>query len=101
MRTFLRVGLGALVAGGLLAMVPVTTSAQTPSPTLNLQTDCGTIQQGSRGPCVEIVQVMLNRLGFGPVTVDGVDGPQTTAAVTRFQRWEATGRPGFAIDRIV
>lgn len=44
------------------------------------------IKNGSTGPVVKRIQARLNALGYGPLTVDGDDGPKTTAAVERFQR---------------
>ena len=40
---------------------------------------------GSTGPAVELLQLGLNRAGFGPLELDGVFGPATRGAVSRFQ----------------
>ena len=40
---------------------------------------------GSTGPAVELLQLGLNRAGFGPLEQDGVFGPATRGAVSRFQ----------------
>lgn len=41
---------------------------------------------GSRGIYVQLIQSVLNRLGYGAGTVDGVFGSRTETAVKRFQR---------------
>ena len=48
------------------------------------------------GPKVAAVQVALKRVGLYNATVDGVRGPLTKAAITRFQR-----RRGLAVDGVV
>jgi peptidoglycan hydrolase-like protein with peptidoglycan-binding domain len=65
------------------------------SSTIDLRTDCPTLQQGSSGVCVQVLQNLLNRFGAG-LTVDGIFGPATAAAVRRFQ-----SRNGLVIDGIV
>lgn len=45
----------------------------------------GYIQSGQSGSNVRILQQALNELGFNAGTVDGVFGPNTAAAVRRFQ----------------
>ncbi len=40
---------------------------------------------GSTGPAVQLLQLALNRAGFGPLVVDGVYGHATRGAVSRFQ----------------
>ena len=40
---------------------------------------------GSRGPAVELLQLALNRAGFGTLAVDGLFGPLTEGALRRFQ----------------
>ncbi|MDF2686652.1 MAG: peptidase, partial [Clostridia bacterium] len=45
-----------------------------------------TIRQGSRGPYVEYLQSILNKLGLGAGTVNGFFGIRTEQAVIRFQR---------------
>ena len=40
---------------------------------------------GSTGPAVQLLQLALNRAGFGPLETDGVFGPATRGAVSRFQ----------------
>ena len=39
----------------------------------------------SRGPAVQLLQLALNRSGFASLETDGVFGPATQAALTRFQ----------------
>lgn len=45
----------------------------------------GTYQQGNSGPCVAVLQVMLNVVDRANLTVDGQYGPRTQAAVGQFQ----------------
>lgn len=40
---------------------------------------------GSTGPAVQLLQLALNRAGYGPLDTDGVFGPGTEAALRRFQ----------------
>lgn len=55
-----------------------------------------TLYEGTRGNDVAIVQSVLNRFGFNAGPVDGIFGPQTRAAVMRFQ-----ASRGLAADGIV
>jgi peptidoglycan hydrolase-like protein with peptidoglycan-binding domain len=48
------------------------------------------------GPKVAAVQVALKRIGLYNASVDGVRGPQTKAAIVRFQR-----RRGLSVDGVV
>lgn len=41
---------------------------------------------GSRGPSVQLLQLALGRAGYGQPAADGVFGPETAAALVRFQR---------------
>ena len=43
---------------------------------------------GSTGPAVQLLQLALNRAGYGPLDTDGIFGSGTEAALRRFQ----TGR---------
>ncbi len=43
------------------------------------------LRTGSAGPAVELLQLALNRAGFGPLDTDGVFGAATRGALTRFQ----------------
>lgn len=54
----------------------------------------GGFYKGEQG-YVRQIQDALNRKGFGPVAVDGVFGPQTIAAVTRFQHAQMPGTQFF------
>ena len=40
---------------------------------------------GSTGPAVQLLQLALNRAGYGPLDTDGIFGPGTQAALRRFQ----------------
>ncbi len=79
--------------------VPATaagTGGRPPCPDLNGRP---VLDLGSRGASVVSVQQSLQRLGYstGPTGADGVYGPQTKAAVTRFQKDQglvADGRVG-------
>lgn len=44
------------------------------------------IKQGSRGVYVMVLQDALNYLGYSAGSIDGIFGPNTRAAVVRFQR---------------
>ena len=44
------------------------------------------LRMGSTGPAVELLQLALNRAGFGEPETDGVFGPVTDQALRRFQR---------------
>ena len=44
-----------------------------------------TLRFGSTGPAVELLQLALNRAGFGPLQTDGSFGPATRGALSRFQ----------------
>lgn len=44
-----------------------------------------TLQRGSRGPAVRVLQESLIKLGYNPGPVDGIFGPLTEAAVKAFQ----------------
>ncbi|MDQ3632080.1 MAG: peptidoglycan DD-metalloendopeptidase family protein [Actinomycetota bacterium] len=44
------------------------------------------IRSGAQGRDVAAVQFLLSRRGFGPISLDGGFGPNTKAAVHRFQR---------------
>lgn len=48
-----------------------------------------TLKRGSTGPAVKRVQLMLNRLGYGPLKIDGHYGTATAAAVKAFQQKHA------------
>ena len=44
-----------------------------------------TLRFGSVGPAVQLLQLALDRAGYGPLVTDGVFGPATRGAVSRFQ----------------
>ena len=63
-----------------------------------------TLRFSSTGPAVELLQLGLERAGFGPLLQDGVFGPATRAAVTRFQaanRLSVDGVAGPATQRVL
>ena len=43
------------------------------------------LKYGSTGPSVQLLQLALNRAGFGPLETDGIFGTNTRNAVLRFQ----------------
>ena len=50
----------------------------------------------SRGPAVQLLQLGLNRAGYGPLETDGVFGLATRAALTRFQAAQGLAADGVA-----
>ncbi|MFD5468718.1 peptidoglycan-binding protein [Kitasatospora sp. NPDC127059] len=64
--------------------------------TVDLRTQCGTLQTGASGQCVSTLQTMLNTFNAGRLTVDGQFGPATDTAVRNFQAAHS-----LAIDGIV
>jgi len=73
----------------------VNCAAPGPGPTPPPTNNCPTLRVGSRGTAVTRLQQLLTDNGF-PVTIDGVFGPRTEAAVRAFQ----TSR-GLTVDGIV
>ena len=65
----------------------VTTTASTTQPTNTspLPVPTTTLKTGSNGAQVKQLQRALAQLGYKPGTVDGIFGPNTEAAVMRFQ----------------
>ena len=55
-----------------------------------------TLRYGSTGPAVQLLQLALNRAGFGELETDGRFGPATRAALTRFQRVRGLETDGVA-----
>ena len=51
---------------------------------------------GSTGPAVQLLQLALDRAGFGPLAADGVFGPLTREALRRFQGAEGLDPDGVA-----
>lgn len=54
------------------------------------------LRMGSFGPTVELLQLALNRAGFGPLETDGLFGPATDRALKRFQAAEGLAADGVA-----
>ena len=54
------------------------------------------LARGATGPKVKTLQRLLNKLGFGPLDVDGIFGPLTQAALTRFQKAKQLEADGVA-----
>ena len=44
------------------------------------------LRLGNMGPSVQLLQLALNRAGFGPLEQDGVFGTATQNALARFQQ---------------
>ena len=53
---------------------------------------------GSRGTVVKEVQSLLNKLGYDVGVIDGIYGPKTAAAVSRFQRYFGLSPTGVVND---
>ena len=78
------------LAVGLVAL-PTPTAGAGPAPAAaGVRTQCHRtlpsypiLRPGDRKPAVRTLQCSLNDLGLGPVTVDGLYGPQTKAAVKK------------------
>jgi peptidoglycan hydrolase-like protein with peptidoglycan-binding domain/DNA invertase Pin-like site-specific DNA recombinase len=89
---FSRAGLAGLMAAFILLCLPGTSIAGGASDTSSaLEASSGLLQYGAGygkaegAPPVRVVQRSLRRLGWQPGSVDGLYGPRTKAAVTRFQ----------------
>ena len=54
---------------------------------------------GSRGPAVQLLQLALNRAGFGPLETDGQFGTLTRGALSRFQAAKGLAADGIAGSR--
>lgn len=54
------------------------------------------LRRGGSGPSVELLQLALNRAGFGELAVDGLFGPLTEGALRRFQSAEGLTVDGIA-----
>lgn len=55
-----------------------------------------TLRTGSTGPAVQLLQLALNRAGYGTLEIDGIFGPATRAALIRFQRESGLAADGVA-----
>ena len=55
-----------------------------------------TLRTGSTGPAVELLQLALNRAGFGSMETDGIFGPLTAQALRRFQSAQGIAADGIA-----
>ncbi|OXM61377.1 peptidoglycan-binding domain-containing protein [Amycolatopsis vastitatis] len=55
------------------------------------------IREGSSGGAVALLQRCLRRQGYDPGPINGVFGPETTAALKRYQQ---TGAPEIIVDGI-
>jgi peptidoglycan hydrolase-like protein with peptidoglycan-binding domain/DNA invertase Pin-like site-specific DNA recombinase len=89
---FSRAGLAGLMAALVLLCLPGTSIAGGASDTSSASKASSTLLQYGAGydkadgaPPVRVVQRSLRRLGWQPGPVDGLYGPRTEAAVTRFQ----------------
>ncbi len=58
-----------------------------------------TLTLGSAGPAVQLLQLALNRAGFGPLTLDGLFGVATRRALLAFQAAFGLRQDGIAGDR--
>ena len=54
------------------------------------------LRLGSIGPSVQLLQLALERAGFGPITTDGIFGTATQYALRRFQQANAIPVDGVA-----
>ncbi len=53
------------------------------------------LRMGSLGPAVELLQLALNRAGYGELATDGIFGPKTDRALRQFQ-----GKSGLLADGV-
>jgi peptidoglycan hydrolase-like protein with peptidoglycan-binding domain len=98
---FSRAGLAGLMAALVLLCLPGTSIAggasdKSSAPSASLLAYGAGYGKADGAPPVRVVQRMLRRLGWRPGPVDGLYGPRTKAAVTRFQ-----SAAGVAADGIV
>jgi peptidoglycan hydrolase-like protein with peptidoglycan-binding domain/LysM repeat protein len=71
---------------GTSATKPATPPPTTPPPaTIPPATNCPTLKNGSSGAAVTQMQQLLKNAGFSPGTIDGQFGPNTAAALKKFQ----------------
>lgn len=75
--------------GGPAGVTPPGVPTPTPRPNYS------TVRYGSTGPQVAALQTMLKQQGLYPGNVDGIAGPQTTAAIRAAER---AGGPGMIKD---
>ena len=54
------------------------------------------LQEGSTGPAVALLQLALERAGYGTLETDGLFGPETAAALRRFQQANGLETDGIA-----
>lgn len=54
------------------------------------------LKRGSSGPSVELLQLALNRAGFGSLETDGLFGPETERALRTFQKSRGITSDGIA-----
>lgn len=55
---------------------------------------CGTLKEGARGDCVNLLQEKLRLAGFSQIMVDGIFGPNTKFWVQAFQQREGMTTTG-------
>ena len=97
---FSRAGLVGLMAALVLLCLPGTSIAGGASDTSSASQASSLLQYGAGydkadgAPPVRVVQSTLRRLGWQPGPVDGLYGPLTQAAVTRFQAASQVGVDG-------
>jgi len=58
-------------------------------------------QAQSAGSQLTAIQRRLSEFGYGPVPVNGVDGPETRAAIERFERSRGLPATGKVSDKLV
>lgn len=76
-------------------------SGYTPGPSLDaVAAGRGTLGRGHSGPEVRLVQSLLNRLGAQPLAEDGLFGPLTEAALTRFQTQAGAANATGGLDMV-
>lgn len=54
------------------------------------------LRRGSDGPAVQLLQLALDRAGYGPLSTDGLFGAATEAALRRFQAGQGLAADGVA-----